>query len=131
MVAINDLTDAATNAHLLKWDTTYGRYCGDVSVADGNLVVDGRAIKVIAERDPAAIPWKDLGANIVIESTGLFTDGTKAKAHFIGGAKRSSSPPRPKTRISPSYWASIMTSTTLKPTTSYPTPPAPPTAWRR
>ncbi len=88
VVAVNDLTDAKTNAHLLKWDTTYGRYPGEVSVADGALMVDGRAIKVIAERDPAAIPWKDLGADIVIESTGLFTDGAKAKAHFSGGAKK-------------------------------------------
>ena len=88
VVAVNDLTDAKTNAHLFKWDTTYGRYPGSVEVKDGSLAVDGQTIKVIAEKDPAAIPWKSLGAEIVIESTGLFTDGTKAKAHFTGGAKK-------------------------------------------
>ncbi len=88
VVAVNDLTDAKTNAHLFKWDTTYGRYPGTVEEKDGSIVVDGKAIKVIAEKDPAAIKWKDLGVEIVIESTGLFTDGTKAKAHFTGGAKK-------------------------------------------
>jgi len=88
VVAVNDLTDAKTNAHLFKWDTTYGRYPGSVEVKDGSLAVDGQTIKVLAQKDPAAIPWKSLGAEIVIESTGLFTDGTKAKAHFTGGAKK-------------------------------------------
>ena len=88
VVAVNDLTDTATNAHLLKWDTTYGRYPGEVSATDDSIVVDGRQIKVIAERDPAKIPWRDYGAEIVIESTGLFTDATKAAAHRQGGAKK-------------------------------------------
>ena len=88
VVAVNDLTDATTSAHLFKWDTTYGRYHGQVEAGDSALVVDGQKIKVTAEKDPAAIPWKDLGAEIVIESTGLFTDATKAKAHFTGGAKK-------------------------------------------
>jgi len=89
VVAVNDLFDAATNAHLLKYDSNYGKYPGTVEVQGGNLVVDGKTIRVIAEKDPAAIKWKDLGVEIVIESTGLFTDATKAKAHIeSGGAKK-------------------------------------------
>ena len=89
VVAVNDLFDAATNAHLLKYDSTYGKYDGTVEVVDGNLVIDGKTVKVTAERDPAAIKWKDMGVDIVIESTGLFTDATKAKAHIeSGGAKK-------------------------------------------
>jgi len=89
VVAVNDLFDPATNAHLLKYDSTYGQYPGTIEVADGNLVIDGKTVKVTAEKDPAAIKWKDLGVDIVIESTGLFTDATKAKAHIeSGGAKK-------------------------------------------
>ncbi len=89
VVAINDLFDPATNAHLLKYDSTYGQYPGTVEVKDGNLVIDGKTVKVTAEKDPAAIMWKDMGADIVIESTGFFTDATKAKAHIeSGGAKK-------------------------------------------
>jgi len=89
VVAINDLFDPATNAHLLKHDSTYGAYPGTVEVKDGNLVVDGKSIQVTAEKDPAAIKWKDMGVDIVIESTGFFTDATKAKAHIeSGGAKK-------------------------------------------
>jgi glyceraldehyde 3-phosphate dehydrogenase len=89
VVAVNDLFDAATNAHLFKYDSTYGRYPGTVEVKDGNLVVDGKEIKVMAERDPGAIKWKELGVEIVLEATGLFTDATKAKAHIeSGGAKK-------------------------------------------
>jgi glyceraldehyde 3-phosphate dehydrogenase len=88
VVAINDLLDARTNAHLFKWDSTYGRYPGDTMASDGNIILDGKTIKVFAEKDPAAIPWSTVGAEIVIESTGLFTDGTKAAAHFKGGAKK-------------------------------------------
>lgn len=85
VVAVNDLFDAATNAHLLKYDSTYGPYSGTVEAKDGHLVVDGKTIKVSAERDPAAIKWGDMGVDIVIESTGLFTDAAKAKAHIDGG----------------------------------------------
>ena len=89
VVAINDLFDPETNAHLLKYDSTYGAYAGTVGVKDGNLVVDGKTIKVTAEKDPGAIKWKDMGVDIVIESTGFFTDATKAKAHIeSGGAKK-------------------------------------------
>jgi glyceraldehyde 3-phosphate dehydrogenase len=88
VAAINDLTDARTNAHLLKWDSTYGRYGGEVKAIEKAIIVDGKEVKVIAERDPAKIPWRELGAEIVIESTGAFTDATKAAAHLEGGAKK-------------------------------------------
>ena len=89
VVAVNDLFDAATNAHLLKYDSTYGQYDGTIEVKDGNLVIDGKTVKVTAEKDPAAIKWKDMGVEIVIESTGFFTDAMKAKAHIeSGGAKK-------------------------------------------
>lgn len=88
LVAINDLVDTKTNAHLLKWDSTYGPYPGDVREGKGSIIVDGREIKVFAEKDPTKIPWKDLGVQIVIESTGLFTDAVKAAAHLQAGAKK-------------------------------------------
>jgi glyceraldehyde 3-phosphate dehydrogenase len=88
VVAINDLFDTATNAHLFKYDSNYGVYPGEVEARDDSFVVDGREIQVTAERDPAAIPWKKLGAQIVIESTGLFTDATKARAHVDAGAEK-------------------------------------------
>ncbi|MBM2850880.1 MAG: Glyceraldehyde-3-phosphate dehydrogenase, partial [Anaerolineales bacterium] len=88
VVAVNDLFDPATNAHLLKYDSTYGKYPGTVEVKDGHLVVDGKTITVTAEKDPAAIKWKDMGVQIVIESTGLFTDANKARAHIDSGGAR-------------------------------------------
>jgi len=88
VAAINDLTDARTNAHLLKWDSTYGRYPGEIKATDNSIIVDGKEVKVLAERDPAKISWRELGAEIVIESTGLFTDATKAAAHLEGGARK-------------------------------------------
>jgi len=88
IVAVNDLTDPRTNAHLLKYDSSYGRYPGEVSATQDSIKVDGREIKVIAERDPAKIRWSDYGVEIVIESTGLFTDATRAAAHKQGGAKK-------------------------------------------
>jgi len=88
VAVVNDLTDAKTNAHLLKYDSTYGIYPGKVEAKDDSLIVDGRKTKVLAEHDPGKIPWKDYGADIVIESTGLFTDSAKASAHFQGGAKK-------------------------------------------
>ncbi|MCX6022976.1 MAG: type I glyceraldehyde-3-phosphate dehydrogenase [Chloroflexi bacterium] len=88
VVAINDLSDGPTNAHLFKYDSSYGIYPGKIeSTADG-LVVDGDAIKVFAERDPGKIPWRDLGVDIVIESTGIFTDAPKARAHIDGGGAK-------------------------------------------
>jgi glyceraldehyde 3-phosphate dehydrogenase len=89
VVAVNDLFDPATNAHLLKYDSTYGAYHGTVETKDGHLVVDGKTITVSAERDPGAIKWGDMGVDLVIESTGFFTDATKAIAHVqSGGAKK-------------------------------------------
>ncbi len=88
VVGINDITDAATLAHLLKYDSVHGRFSGEVSVKDGNLVVDGREIPVSAERDPSKLPWKDLGAEIVLESTGVFRTRDKISLHLEAGAKR-------------------------------------------
>ncbi len=88
VAAINDLTDTKTNAHLLKWDSTYGRYPGTVNAGKDSIIVDDKDIKVLSERDPGNIPWRDYGIDIVIESTGLFTDATKAAAHLQGGAKK-------------------------------------------
>jgi len=87
VVAVNDLADPKMNAHLFKHDTNYGRYRGEVSATADSLVVDGRSIRVLQERDPAQLPWKELGVDIVLESTGFFTDATKAKAHLDGGAR--------------------------------------------
>jgi glyceraldehyde 3-phosphate dehydrogenase len=88
VVALNDLTNTKTNAHLLKWDSSYGRYPGTVEATDNAIMVDGKTINIVSERDPAKIPWSAFGAELVIESTGLFTDATKAAAHLKGGAKR-------------------------------------------
>ncbi len=88
VVGINDLVDTGTNAHLLKYDSNYGRFPGKVAVADGGIAVDGKTIKVFAERDPAKIPWGEVGAELVIESTGFFTDATQASAHRHDGVKK-------------------------------------------
>ncbi len=88
VVAVNDLTDTRTNAHLLKYDSTYGRFPGEVEATADALIVNGHSIKVLSQRDPALIPWGELGIDLVIESTGLFTDADKAAAHIKGGAKK-------------------------------------------
>jgi glyceraldehyde 3-phosphate dehydrogenase len=88
IVAVNDLADPAMNALLFKHDSNYGAYAGEVSSTSDSLIIDGRTIKVLKERDPAKLPWKDLDIDIVIESTGFFTDATKAKAHRDAGAKK-------------------------------------------
>jgi glyceraldehyde 3-phosphate dehydrogenase len=87
-VAVNDLTDAKTLAHLLKYDSILGPYPGTVEVSDGGLLVDGKELKVLAERDPGALPWGDLGVDVVIESTGFFTKREDAAKHLAGGAKK-------------------------------------------
>ncbi len=88
IVAINDLTDTKTLAYLLKYDSVYGRYGKTIEVKDHSLVVNGTKIKVFAEKDPQKLPWKDLGVDVVVESTGFFASGEKAKAHLAAGAKR-------------------------------------------
>jgi glyceraldehyde 3-phosphate dehydrogenase len=87
-VAVNDLTDAETLAHLLKYDSILGRYPGEVKVSGGGISVDGDELKVLSEKDPAALPWSDLGADVVIESTGLFTKRDDAAKHLEAGAKK-------------------------------------------
>ena len=88
VTAVNDLTDAKTNAHLFKYDSNYGIYPGKVEAKGSSIVVDGKEIKVLAERDPVKIPWRDYGVEIVIESTGLFTQAARAASHFQGGARK-------------------------------------------
>jgi glyceraldehyde 3-phosphate dehydrogenase len=88
VVAVNDLTDNHTLAHLLMYDSNYGPFDGDVSATEESITVDGDEIRTFAERDPSKLPWGDLGAEIVIESTGVFTDADKARAHITGGAKK-------------------------------------------
>ncbi|GAB2481322.1 type I glyceraldehyde-3-phosphate dehydrogenase [Luteococcus sediminum] len=88
VVAVNDLTDNKTLAHLLKYDSLMGRFSGEVSYDDEYITVDGKKIKALAERDPKNLPWGDLGVDVVIESTGFFTDGETAKAHIEAGAKK-------------------------------------------
>jgi glyceraldehyde 3-phosphate dehydrogenase len=89
IAAVNDLMPAAECAHLFKYDSNYGIYNGNVSAGDGTLSIDRRSIRIFAERDPGKLPWRDLGVDVVIESTGLFTDAAKARAHIdSGGAKK-------------------------------------------
>jgi glyceraldehyde 3-phosphate dehydrogenase len=88
VVAVNDLFDVETNAHLFKYDSNYGRFPGEVKVQNGGLTVDGQPIQNFAVRDPVAIPWKDVGVDIVVESTGLFVTGPKAAAHLEAGARK-------------------------------------------
>src|SRR4029450_6751512 len=88
IVAINDLGDAKTNAHLTQYDTAHGKFRGEVKVDGDSMVVDGHRIKVLAQRDPAQLPWGDLGVDVVLESTGFFTSKEKASAHLKGGAKK-------------------------------------------
>jgi len=88
VVAVNDITDVATNAHLFKYDSNYGAFPGQVEAKADAIVIDGHEIKVLAEKDPAKLPWAALGVQIVIESTGLFTEAEKAKAHLAAGAKK-------------------------------------------
>jgi glyceraldehyde 3-phosphate dehydrogenase len=88
IAAVNDLTSAAECAHLFKYDSNYGTYAGEVQATADGITIDGKAIRVLAERDPGKLPWKDLGVDVVIESTGLFTDAAKARAHIDGGGAK-------------------------------------------
>lgn len=88
LVAVNDLSDVDTNAHLFKYDSNYGIFPGDVSVEGGDIIIDGDRVKVLSERDPSKLPWGDMGVDIVVESTGIFTDREKAALHLSAGAKK-------------------------------------------
>ncbi|MFW6102048.1 MAG: type I glyceraldehyde-3-phosphate dehydrogenase [Chloroflexota bacterium] len=88
VVAVNDLTDTRTNAHLLKWDSSYGKYPGKLEAREDSILVDGEEVKVFSEREPGKIPWRDCGVEIVIESTGVFRDAKQAAAHCEAGAKK-------------------------------------------
>jgi glyceraldehyde 3-phosphate dehydrogenase len=88
IVAVNDLTDTATLAHLLKYDTVLGTFAGEVRAGDNAITIDGRDVTVLSQRDPSQLPWRDLGVDIVIESTGHFTDADKARAHIDGGGAK-------------------------------------------
>ena len=88
VVAVNDLADTETNAHLFRYDSTYGRFEGEVTAGEGAITVNGHEIKAFSERDPGALPWGELGVDIVVESTGIFTDATKAQAHRDAGATK-------------------------------------------
>ncbi len=88
VAAVNDLTDTKTNAHLFKYDTNYGIYPGTVEATDDSIVIDGRSIQVLSDRDPAKLPWGDMGVDVVVESTGFFTDAGRAGGHREGGAKK-------------------------------------------
>jgi glyceraldehyde 3-phosphate dehydrogenase len=88
IAAVNDLTSAAECAHLFKYDSNYGTYDGEVTAGADSISIDGKTIRIMAERDPGKLPWKDLGVDLVVESTGLFTDAAKARAHIDGGGAR-------------------------------------------
>ena len=88
VAAVNDLTDTKTNAHLFKYDSTYGRYPGSIEALEDAMMIDGKQINVLAERDPEKIPWGEFGVDIVVESTGIFTDASKAAGHLKGGASK-------------------------------------------
>ncbi len=88
VVAVNDLADAETNAHLFKYDTNYGTFRGKVETSDGSLIIDGFEVRAFSQRDPAQIPWMEAGVDLVVESTGIFTDASRAAAHLEGGAKK-------------------------------------------
>ena len=127
---VNDLTDNETLAYLLKYDSNYGKFPGDVSHDDDNIVVDGKKIQATAIRNPEELPWGDLGVDVVIESTGIFRDREGATKHLTAGAKRSSSLRPRKTPTGTSYWASTKRLTTQRSTTSSTTRPARPTRSR-
>src|SRR6266511_5792423 len=87
-VAVNDLTDTRTLAHLFKYDSVHGTYQGDIEAGDGAIIVDGDEVRVVSEKDPSSLPWKELGVDIVLESTGRFTSAADAKKHIAAGARK-------------------------------------------
>ena len=132
-VAVNDITDTGTLAHLLKYDSILGRFPGEVEAGEGSITVDGKELKVLSERDPAALPWGDLGVDVVIESTGLFTGRDDAAKHLAGG-RQEGDHLRSRQGTGRDRRARRQLRQRLRPATttrSSPTPPARPTAWRR
>ena len=131
VVAVNDLTDAATLAHLFKYDSVHGKLQAEVELTEDGFTVNGRPVKVLAERDPAQLPWGDLGVDLVVESTGRFRSREDAAKHLQAGAKKVIiSAPAKNEDIT--VVMGVNEDNTIPPTiTSSPTPPAPPTAWRR
>ncbi len=132
IVAANDLGDLKTMAHLLKYDTVAGPLKENVTVEGDTIHIGDKSIKILAERDPANLPWGDLGVDIVIESTGRFTTGPAAKAHIAGGAKKVIiSAPAKDEDVTIVMGVNDDKYDAGERTRSSPTPPAPPTAWRR
>ncbi len=130
IVAVNDITDAATLAHLLKYDSVLGIFDADVHASDNAIITNNQSVKVLAERDPGNLPWKDLGVSIVIEATGLFRKKPDASKHIdSGGAKKSSSRPPPSIRMSLLFLVSTIKLMTLVTITSFPMHHAQPTVW--
>jgi len=132
VVAINDITDAKTLAHLLKYDSVHGRISNKVEAKDDCLVVDGKSIKIYAEKDPGNIPWKNHGIEYVVESTGFFVDKEKAEVHITkGGARKVIISAPAKGEDITVEWASTKTNTITPIIMSSATPAAPPTVWHR
>ena len=130
IAAVNDLTERQECAHLFKYDSNYGIYAGNVGAGDGTLTIDRQRIRVFAERDPGKLPWKDLGVDVVVESTGLFTDAAKARAHIdSGGAKKVIISAPAKGEDITIVLGVNEAATIRRSTTSSPTPPARRTAW--
>ena len=124
-VAVNDLTDPKTLAHLLKYDSILGNLPNTITAGADSISIDGKVIKVFKEKDPAALPWDSVGAQVVLESTGRFTDANDARKHLRGSVKKSSSPRPPRTKTSPSSSASTMKNMTPPSTTLSRMRPAP------
>jgi glyceraldehyde 3-phosphate dehydrogenase len=126
VVAINDMADLQTNAHLFRYDSTYGIFPGHVEVGEGVLRIDGRNIAVLNQKDPSRLPWRQLNVDIVIESTGVFTDAAQVRAHLEAGAKKVIITAPQKMRTLRSFWELTIRPTTRASTTLSRMPPARP-----
>ena len=131
VVAVNDMADLKTNAHLFRYDSTYGIYPGKVETGDGAMTIDGRKISVLNQKDPSRLPWKEMGVDIVIEATGVFTDAAQVRAHLSAGAKKAIVTAPATTKTLPLYSASMMPSTIRASTILSPMHHARLTVWRR
>ena len=131
VIAINDMADLKTNAHLFRYDSTYGIYPGKIETGEGTMIVDGRKISVLNQKDPSRLPWKQLGVDIVIEATGVFTDAAQVRAHLSAGAKKAIVT-APATHEDITLYSASMTPSIIRASTiSSPTHRARLTAWRR